>query len=484
MQRTLTRRQFLKATGAGAAGATLLGASALASGCIPQFNGNTDDINVVLVIVDSLRKDHVGTYGNDWIQTPNLDALAEESLCFTQAYPESLPTICARRAIHTGLRTWPFRNRRLYKGSDFPLWGWQPIPEGQTHLAEIMKQNGYQTLMVTDNLHQYTASMNFQLGFDVFDFIRGQTTDGYMPQWTAPPEKVSQALGLRDYFQQYFANTAYRKTEEDWFSPRVFTRASAFLEAAREGGQPFFLVVDNFDPHPPNDPPEEYVSLYDDPYDGREPYSPVQGPSSYLTERQLERIRALYSGETTMMDRWLGRFLDRMEELGLFENTLLILLSDHGIAFGEHGVIGKPHYALWPEVTDVVFLVRHPGGKGAGETSDFFASTHDVAPTILGFLGIELEQPMDGQNLSVILDGGDPDPRPHFTLGYHNYVWARDDRYVMFGSHDRASAKLFDLREDPEMRQDIAASHPDVVGRMFEGYVLGDAGGALPEYDG
>jgi arylsulfatase A-like enzyme len=327
--------------------------------------------------------------------------------------------------------------------------------------------------------------MNFQLGFDVFDFIRGQTTDGYMPQWTAPPEKVSQALGLRDYFQQYFANTAYRKTEEDWFSPRVFTRASAFLEAAREGGQPFFLVVDNYDPHPPNDPPEEYVSLYDEPYDGLEPYSPVQGPSSYLTERQLERIRALYSGETTMMDRWLGRFLDRMEELGLFENTLLILLSDHGIAFGEHGVIGKPHYALWPELTDIVFLIRHPEGRGAGETSDHYASTHDVSPTILGFLGVEPpEQPMDGQNLSVLLDGGDPDPRTHFTLGYNNYVWARDDRYVMFGSHDRASAKLFDLREDPEMRQDIAASHPDVVGRMFEGYVLGDAGGALPEYDG
>jgi hypothetical protein len=79
LQRTLTRRQFLKATGAGAAGATLLGASALASGCIPQFNGNTDDINVVLVIVDSLRKDHVGTYGNDWIQTPNLDALCPRS---------------------------------------------------------------------------------------------------------------------------------------------------------------------------------------------------------------------------------------------------------------------------------------------------------------------------------------------------------------------------------------------------------------------
>jgi hypothetical protein len=97
---------------------------------------------------------------------------------------------------------------------------------------------------------------------------------------------------------------------------------------------------------------------------------------------------------------------------------------------------------------------------------------------------MEPRSPMDGQDLSVLFDGGDPDPRPHFTLGYHTYVWARDDRYVMFGSHDRASAKLFDLREDPEMRQDIAVGHPDVVGRMFDEYVIGDAGGPLPEYDG
>jgi arylsulfatase A-like enzyme len=243
------------------------------------------------------------------------------------------------------------------------------------------------------------------------------------------------------------------------------------------------MVVDCYDPHPPNDPPEEYTSLYDDPYDGPEPYSPVQGSSDYLTERQLQRIRALYAGETTMMDRWLGNFLDKMEELGLFENTLLLLLSDHGVGFGEHGITGKPHYALWPEVTDVPFVIRHPGGEGAGETSDYFASTHDVAPTILGFLGMEPEQPMDGQDLSVLLEGENPDPRPHFTLGYHDYVWVRDDQYAMFGRNDRENAKLFDVQRDPEMHQDIAVGHPDVVRRMFDEYVLGDAGGSLPDYE-
>ena len=480
MQPALTRKEFLKVAGTGAFGATLLGTSTFSSGCERQLSKKAET-NVVLIIIDSLRKDHVGAYGNDWIKTPNLDALAKESLRFTRAYPESLPTICARRAIHTGIRTWPFRNWHRYKGIDFGVWGWQPIPEGQPHLAEIMQQNGYETLFVTDNLQQYTPSMNFQRGFDAFEFIRGQTTDGYKPIWTFPPERVQQALGMGPYFQQYFANTAYRKSEEDWFSPQVFTRASHLLGLVKEA-QPFFLVVDNYDPHPPNDPPEEYVSLYDEPYDGLEPYSPAQGPSSYLTERQLKRMRALYSGEVTMMDRWLGKFLEKMEEHNLFENTLLIVLSDHGVAFGEHGITGKPSYALWPEVTDVPFLIRHPEGKRAGEASEYYASTHDVAPTVLGFMGVEPPEVMEGRDLSVLLAGAEPAPRSHFTLGYNNWAWARDEDYVMFARSDGTEAKLYEVREDPEMKNNIAWKRPDVARRMFDDYVLKDAGGPLPQY--
>jgi hypothetical protein len=127
VRRTLTRRDFLKAAGAGVAGSALLGGAAYASGGGPETN-------VVLLIVDSLRKDHLGAYGNDWIETPNLDALARESLRFERAYPESLPTICARRAIHTGKRTWPFRDRPSEQESA-PAYGWLPIPAGQSTLA-------------------------------------------------------------------------------------------------------------------------------------------------------------------------------------------------------------------------------------------------------------------------------------------------------------------------------------------------------------
>jgi arylsulfatase A-like enzyme len=492
--RTLTRREFLALAGAGTVGASLLAAGCDLTERLPNLPGKPPDgdTNVVLVILDSLRKDHVGAYGNDWIKTPNLDALAKESLRFTRAYPESIPTICARRAVHTGLRAWPFRDWKPPKGDDIILQGWEPIPEGQTTLAEILKENGYVTMFVTDTMHQFKASYNFQRGFDVFDFIRGQTTDNYQPMWTFPREKVRDALlrgnvsAMRLQMRQYWANVegrnlAERQNEEDWFSPQVFARASELLEAASEG-QPFFLVADSYDPHEPWDTPEEYVSLYDDPYDGREPYSVLYGPSDYLTDRELKRMKARYAAEVTMADRWLGIFLDKMDELGLFENTLLLVLADHGVAHGEHGIAGKPSYALWPEVTDIPFFIRHPEGKGAEGVSDYYASTHDVAPTVLGFLGIEPEKPMDGQDLSVLFEGGEPEERPHFSLGYNDHAWARDDRYVMFARNDGSQAKLYDLSTDPNMDRDIAGSNPDIVNRMWNDYVLKDAGGPLPTY--
>ena len=153
----LSRREFLKATGAGAAGASLLGVATLAAGCSrpdPSPNPPNDPpansgMNVIVVIIDSLRKDHVGAYGNPWIKTPNLDALAKESLRFTRAYPESLPTICARRAIHTGMRTFPFKDRPSQQ-KEAKLYGWLTSPEWQPTLAEILMNKGYRTVLVSD----------------------------------------------------------------------------------------------------------------------------------------------------------------------------------------------------------------------------------------------------------------------------------------------------------------------------------------------
>jgi arylsulfatase A-like enzyme len=444
-------------------------------------------MNVILVILDSLRKDHVGAYGNDRIRTPNLDALAKESLRFTRAYPESLPTLPARRAIHTGLRTWPFRNWDPPEGETFMPAGWQHIPEEQTTLSEILVGEGFNTVLLSDTQHLFKASMNFQRGFRVYDWIRGQERDRYRPTLKVSDEEVEKLVvpgnsrSMVDKVRQYLANTANRETEEDWFAPQVFTMASEFVRAA-DKGQPFFLVVDCFDPHEPWDPPQEYVSLYDEGYNGPEPIVPEYSDAGWIGERELERMRALYAAEVTMTDRWLGNFLDELGSSGFAQDTLLVVLSDHGVALGEHNATGKPFRALWPELTDIPFFIRHPVGVGAGQTSDHYASTHDVAPTILGFLGITPQNSMDGQDLSVLFGGAEPEPREHFTLGYDEYVWTRDDRYVMVSRNDGSQARLYDLTTDPGMNGNLAGERPDLVKQMFEGYVLKDAGGPLPRY--
>jgi arylsulfatase A-like enzyme len=449
-------------------------------------------LNVVLVIIDSLRKDHLGVYGNDWIKTPNLDALAKQSLLFTR--PESIPSIPARRGIHTGLRSFPFRGWELgnITEDDVALWGWEPIPDEQTTLAEIQLEQDYQTLFVTDTLHQFRASYGFHRGFRVFEWVRGQERDLFVPRSPSTVRRIEETLiggpnaaHAEEIMLQYFANTQDRRSEEDWFAPWVFGKGARLLEAVANlpDRQPFFLVVDAYDPHEPWDPPRKYVEMYSDPYEGPEPYLPSSGPSDWMTKAQLERMHALYSGEVTMMNAWLGRFLDKMDEMGLDEDTLLILLSDHGHAFGEHGYTGNPPYVLWPEVTDIPFFVRHPGGKMAGERSDYYASTHDVAPTILGALGMEAPAQMTGQDLSVFFAGRKPEQeRSHFTLGYHDHVWARDEDHVMFARNDGSEALLFDIKEYPEMTKNVANAHQEVLKTMWKEYVLEDAGGPLPRY--
>ena len=488
-QRTITRKDFLKVAGAGTAAAALLGSSVAEGARYGNYlPSGGSRMNVILVIIDSLRRDHVGAYGNNWMKTPTLDALSKESLRFTRPYPESIPTLCARRAIHTGIRTWPFRNWQPVKGETFMPYGWAPIPQDQTTLAEVLQKEQITNVMVSDTEHMFKPSMDFHRGFDVFQWIRGQERDFYKPPWTVSKKKMHHYLlkgnkyTVEDKIRQYVANTSGRKNEADWFPPQVFDHASTLLEALREQ-QPFFLVVDNYDVHEPWDPPKYYSNYYDDSYHGPEPIAPQYGPSDYLTHSELKRMRALYSGETTMADKWLGHFLNKAHDLNLLDNSLLILLSDHGHCLGEHGFVGKPFNALYPELTDTVFLMRHPQGKMSGKTSDYYASTHDVAPTILSMMDMEIPKEMEGADLSPIFEGKEPSQkREHFTLGYDNYVWSRNDRYIMHGPNTGSGMELYDIKKDPDQKKNIASSNPAIVKKMFHDYVLKDAGGPLPNY--
>jgi len=174
--------------------------------------------------------------------------------------------------------------------------------------------------------------------------------------------------------------------------------------------------------------------------------------------------------------------MDRLGDARLLDSTAILLTSDHGIALGEHGATGKPPWALWSEMTDVPYFIRHPGGSRAGETSDYFASTHDIAPTVLAIAGTQSAVPLQGTNLFGFFEGKEPPPRAHFTTGLHDHVWACDGRYTLMCRNDGADAKVYDLESDPGQTRNLAGAQPELARRLF-GLVIQDAGGEpLPKY--
>jgi arylsulfatase A-like enzyme len=446
-------------------------------------------MNAIVVVIDSLRADHVGCYGNPWIHTPALDALAKESVVFTRAYPESLPTIPMRRTLHTGLRTWPFRDWIPQRAEYVRVYGWQRIPEDQITLAEVLNGESYQTGLVTDTHPYFAPSMNFHRGFSQWRWVRGQQADSYGATGLVDQSRVEDFIppSLNDMERQiirwiitrHMANQMDRETEEDYQTPRVFTEAMRWLEQNRRADK-FFLLVDCFDPHEPWDPPQEYVEIYDPGYKGREIICPRYGPSDYLSTEELRHMRALYAGEVTMVDRWLGAFLQHARDLQLLDDSILIVTSDHGIQLGEHGLTGKVSKGLWYELMDVPLLVRWPDGEGAGTRVNALVQHQDVLPTVLSALKLEPPMPVDGIDLLQIARKATPQ-REYAVSGFDDYVWYRDDRWVYIGKNDGTPRQLFDIKRDPLQENDLSETETGAV-KEAQRRILCEAGGPIPSY--
>jgi arylsulfatase A-like enzyme len=501
----ITRRRFVKAGAAGVGGAALLGAGAALGvgrerGRVAQAGERP---NLVVISLDTVRADHVGAYAGDGIRipgtaarTPSLDALARESLRFTRARPEALPTGPTRRAMHTGNRVFPMRGWE--PDSDSPrIYGWQHIREAETTWHEVLRAAGYRTAVVTDNTWMLKPSWTpFLRSFDDAVAIRWQEyqrlsrpsairrarridMDRYLAPGLRrlPRERVETYEGV---VRRYLANQGPRRREQDWSVAKVFTQAMRWVDR-RPQGQPFALLVDSYDPHEPWDPPRRYVDLYDDPdYRGVEPISPLYGRDDYLSDRLARRMRALYKGELTLADRWLGHFLEHLDARGLASQTVVVVLSDHGHSLADRGYVGKVPAQMHSEMVDVPLLIRHPEGRGAGRTTDFLAQLHDLAPTVLGALGVPAPVEMAGIDLTPLLDGAAPARgRDVQTAGYNDYVWASDGRWVLISDNRLREPRLYDRESDPRERRNLAARRREDVRRLWQA-VLRDAGGEPP----
>ncbi len=453
-------------------------------------------MNVVLVIIDSLRQDHLGCYGNTWIRTPHLDSLAKESMLFTHAYPESLPTLQVRRALQTGFRIFPFRGHKGYKGNVFTgMPGWGPVSEERDTIAEILQGHDYRTGFITDAYHQFKPSMNFHRGFDQWTWIRGQEADPYR---SGPPlslEKIESyipknlrkelkgggtRLKFADFIGKYLTNVADRNSEEDYFPAQLFREGARWLEQNQDA-ENFFLVLDSFDPHEPWDPPAHYRKLYDTKDNTVDFLSSLYGDADQVSSRVLKRFRANYAGEVTLIDRWLGYFLEKMKSLNLMTNTLIVVISDHGHCIGEQGLVGKQGHPLSREIADLVLMVRHPSGEGAGKTCDKLVYNFDLPRTILARLGIEPEKPMDGKDIWRLALGKEKDIYDHVSCGWGPFVMVRNSRWWYNAYLWGEAPLLYDLKVDPKLERNVAEQHPRICEQLRQA-AISDAGGEIPEF--
>jgi len=421
-------------------------------------------VNLIVIVSDSLRADHVGCYGNEWIRTPSLDWLAQDSVLFEEAYPEALPTIPVRTSLYTGRRTLTRR-------------GWQPLEPDDVILPEILKEHGYVTALITDLYHIFKPGMNFHRGYDCFRWIRGQENDHYANR---PPEKSGFDLdhylkpemeGSYEWTEtrQYLANMAGRKCEEEYCTPQVIREAEAWLEFNYDA-EKFMLWVDLFDPHEPWDPPPPFNRMYADPnYQGREIIEPMAGPSTYLEVEELHHIRALYAGEVTFVDKWIGRLLDKIMELGLFDNTLIVFLSDHGHPHGERGYMRKNVQPDFPnlhrELLHIPWLMRFPGGEFGGTRVKQFVQTHDFLPTVLNVLGIPVPEGVEGRDLMPLIRGEVPEEWPEYIIsGRYNRNWCvRTHDWHLIVTREQGPVELYNRQTDPEEMINDIEGYPHIV---------------------
>ena len=468
-------------------------------------------MNFIVIVSDSLRRDHLGCYGNDWISTPHIDAFSKHCVVFDRAYVASFPTVPHRRDFLTGRFTatyvgWsPLGQRSTITAEHIPA---DPRPgvADEIVIPEILSEAGYVSMMIVDNPHILENGYHFDRGFDGFEWIRGQESDRWRtsprePKYHCDPAKIRRRDRIQQRHRRAVAN---RRHESDTFPARTMNRATQWLEDNYQQDK-FFLYVDTFDPHEPWDAPQWYVDMYNPGYTGDVvDYPQLAYVDGYLTDEELAHCRALYAAEITLVDRWVGTLFQKVEDLGLLENTMVIFMSDHGHLQGEHGIIGKAllweqdeyfsYFPLYNDVNHIPFMVRYPGV--APRRSQAMIQPTDICPTIVDLANCADPGTMHGKSMSEVLLQGRDDHRAYTVSTPYiksdpcpativKDPWAAilfprrrtEERLVdpavdgfdklqvksEFADQVQSEDMLFDMSKDPKQEHDVKDQHPEVM---------------------
>jgi arylsulfatase A-like enzyme len=497
-----SRRDFLKTAIVGAAGGVSAGHSWADSSQVnpcteqcgsvyerpPQQHGN--NLNLIVIVSDTFRHDNLGCYGEKWLEsleTPNLDRFAQHAVVFKDAYAELLPTIPLRRTLYTGRRGIPAYYFPQQEPVQLP--GWHPLYYEDVTLSETLLEAGYLTALISDVYHQFKPGRNFQRGFHTYRWIRGQEFDDY---GTSPhalldvgdivsSEYLARFPDLHDLLSQYKANCNLWKQQGESLAQIVADTATGWLQQNFQQ-RPFYLHVELFDPHEPWDPPRRFLDRYLPDAAGpsflEPPYDTVP-----LPDHIQQRFRANYAGEVNCVDYWIGNLLNLIGELGLFESSVVVFMSDHGAMLGEHQQFLKGPDKLRGQVTHIPLLIRTPGKQHAGIKVPGFVQPPDVMPTLLHALGLKPPSRVTGTNLWPLVTGETRRARDEAVQTYgwvgavRNHEWsyteiwkpeANPEKFHLYPAGPLTTYKpqLYNLEKDPHELTDVADKYPDVARQM------------------
>lgn len=312
------------------------------------------------------------------------------------------------------------------------LWrSWGPIEPFDETIPRLARQADVVTQLVTDHYHyfQHGAHGYFE-DFTGFDFIRGHEYDAWQTSPATPDERfLEQINATRPRNQQFLNRAVYARNvdefedETDYFAHRVFSKARERIDAADEWDQ-WFTYVDSFDVHEPFHYPEPYASMYtdEDPNDVDLPVWPYYGRvdegQSELSSRELDFVRSQFAGKVTMVDEQFGTVLDRLDENDLWDETVVIVTSDHGYFLGDHGWVGKNDPPVYDVLARTPLMIWHPDSPRMGERLSPLTSAVDLYATMLEALDADVPTDTHSRSLLPLLYDDDATHRDWAIYGY------------------------------------------------------------------
>lgn len=376
-------------------------------------------MRAIMLMFDSLRKDMVFPCGEDMI-IPNFKRLQKQSVSFDNFYVGSMPCMPARRELQTGRYNFMHRS-------------WGPMEPWDNSAPEILKKNNIYTHIVTDHKHYWReGGATYHTHYNTYEFIRGQEGDAWKGVVNKEPvicsigEPYSVSLAKARSREQDLVNRGYMKTEEEHPMVRTVNSGLEFIDRNKEADN-WFLQIECFDPHEPFFVPEKYLDMYGvkDEFNGWPPYY-----YNTLDGKVSDNIRNYYKGLVTMCDAYVGKVLDKMDDLNLWEDTLLIVTTDHGFLLGEHEWWGKNIMPIYNEIANIPFFVYNPKNKTKDRRCTSLAQNIDVPATLLDFFKIEKPKEMLGKSLLTAMDN-DMELHDGILFGYHgSNINITDGKYI------------------------------------------------------